>query len=102
MKVKQCMKITETRVRLTDAESNLIAECPEKYAQVVQDALNKYATLQASHAKLVEANEIYSHCLIDTGERLLKSKCPHALAAIMWIEQAKDEVRQALAEAEKL
>ncbi len=57
MKVKQCMKITEIRIHLTDAESNLVAECPEKYAQGVEDALNKYDTLKASHTKLVEAIE---------------------------------------------
>jgi len=60
------------------------------------------SNLQASHTNLMEANEIYSDCLMDTMKRLLKSKCPHALAAIMWIEQALDEAKQALAEAEKI
>ena len=53
------------------------------------------------YEKLAEANKIYLDCLKDTMKRLLKSKCPHALAAIMWIEQALDEAKQALKEAEK-
>lgn len=87
MKVKQCMKITETRIHLTDAENNLVAECPEAYAQDVEDALNKYDTLLASHEKLVEAlekiksNEIYlTKAFNELGSgKPIKSSCSYRI-----------------------
>jgi len=45
MKVKKCVKITETRIHLTDAESNLVAECPEKYADYIVQAINSHEKL---------------------------------------------------------